>query len=307
MKLLNIRNTLIFILLTASVSCETDADMGNAPPFKQKLIITGFISPSDTASYFDVVSNKKIFGELNTEEPLGPLSGTISDGTATADFIPSGNGLKITCDKMQIKHGSTYQIKIHSSNGLNAESICTVPGKNDFTIEADTFSIRTNYNDYNPNHPDEYYRKTEFRVRFDDVPAEENYYRVFGIVRGYFTYVYQSRISKFISIRYVPFDKEFLSDNGLDGKNIILTTNEKYNNYNDLFSGQCDSMVLKIYLYNTEKSYYLFHKSLADYNDGENPFAESSPVYSNITGGSGIFTSYTVDSLIIKFKKTIIR
>lgn len=307
MKLLNIRNSIIFILLAASVSCETDADMGNAPPFEQKLVITGFISPSDTESDFEVVSNKKIFGELNTEEPLGALSGTISDGAITADLVPSGNGLKITSDKMQIKNGFTYKLKIKSSNGLSAEAISTVPDKKSFAIEADTFSIRAKYNNYDPYHADVYYRKTEFRVRFDDVPAEENYYRVFGIAHGYFTYVYQNRISKYFSTRFVSFDKEFLSDNGLDGKSILLRTNEKYNNYNDLFSTQCDSMVLKIYLYNTEKSYYLFHKSLADYNDGENPFAESSPIYSNITGGSGIFTSYTVDSLIMKFKQTTLR
>lgn len=302
MKLLNFRYIIIFILLATLISCETDADMGNAPPFKQKLVITGFISPSDKVSYFDVVTNKKIFGELNTEEPLGPLTGTISDGITTADLDTSGKGLKIGSEKMQIKYGSTYLIKIHSSNGLNAEATSTVPVKNSFSIEVDTFSLKAKYDMYDPYHAGQDYTRIEFRVSFADVPAEENYYRIFGLARGYFTYTYQNSTRKYISTRYVPFDKEFFSDNGMDGKNIILRTDDKYYNYNDLFSAQCDSMILKIYLYNTEKSYYLFHKSLAAYNDGENPFTESSPIYSNINGGSGVFTSYTVDSLVVRYK-----
>jgi len=122
------------------------------------------------------------------------------------------------------------------------------------------------------------------------------------MITGYLTYRSGNRIVKYINSNYVQFDKEFFSDKGFDGMDIIRRTGSDFDLYNNYFSAEGDSVVLKVYLLNTEKSYYLFHKSLADYEDGENPFAESSPVYSNISGGSGIFTSYTVDSLVVKYK-----
>jgi hypothetical protein len=63
-----------------------------------------------------------------------------------------------------------------------------------------------------------------------------------------------------------------------------------------------DSAFIKIYLLNTEKSYYLYQKSLEDYKSGEDPFTEVTPVYSNIDGGLGIFTSFTIDSLIYRLR-----
>jgi len=83
------------------------------------------------------------------------------------------------------------------------------------------------------------------------------------------------------------------------GKQLSLPT---IYSYRPFFESPHDSLVVKIYIYNLEKSYYLYHKSLDDYNDGANPFSEATPVYSNITGGLGIFTSYTIDSLIVKYK-----
>jgi hypothetical protein len=35
---------------------------------------------------------------------------------------------------------------------------------------------------------------------------------------------------------------------------------------------------------------------------GENPFSKATPVYSNVNGGFGIFTSYTIDSLAVRLK-----
>jgi hypothetical protein len=34
----------------------------------------------------------------------------------------------------------------------------------------------------------------------------------------------------------------------------------------------------------------------------ENPFSEATPAYSNVNGGFGIFTSYTIDSFAVRLK-----
>lgn len=281
-----------------SVACETDVDLVNAPVFKQRLVVTSFISPSDSVSYFRVTSNIKIYGELHTEEPLGLLSGSISDGLNEVELDTCKIGLKLNHEKMQIQYGKTYKLKVSSENGLKAEAECTVPSRKTFAIEADTFSVLKKYPDYYTPYPGvNYYRAMDFRVTFSDLPGEENYYRVFGKFIGYYKNLNPER--NFTISNYLTFNEEFISDKGRDGNSIVLRTE---NNHSNLFPPTLDSMFLKIYLYNTEKSYYLFHKSLKDYNDGENPFSEASPVFSNIFGGFGIFTSYAIDSLVVRLK-----
>ncbi|MCX6253665.1 MAG: DUF4249 domain-containing protein [Bacteroidia bacterium] len=280
----------MLLSMLGSASCETDVEMVNAPEFKQKLVIAGFISPSDEISYFRVTSNRKLYGELNTEEPLGLISGSISDGLNEVALDTCRTGMMLNHEKMQISFGKSYKIKISNAGGLYAEAKCTVPSRRTFKIEADTFSVLREMDQFGP-YPGDTYRSIDFRVSFTDIPGEENFYRIYGKIRGY------SRT--WDGTGYLVFnDDDVISDKGMDGKSIILRTEQNYSEY---FSSP-DSLFVKIYLFNTEKSYYLFHKSLKDYNDGENPFTEASPVFSNITGGFGIFTSYTVDSLVVRLK-----
>jgi hypothetical protein len=279
-----------FIIMLFSVACETDVDLVNAPVFKQRLVITSFISPSDNISYFRVTSNLKIYGELHTEEPLGLLSGTISDGVNEVALDTCKTGLKLNHENMQIQYGKTYKLKVSSENGLKAEAECTVPARKTFIIEADTFSVPIVMPEWGP-YPGYSYRSIDFKVNLTDIPGEENFYRIYGKIRGY--------SKSWQGTGYLSFDnEEFISDKGMDGKIFILSTEQNFSH----FFVSTDSLFLNIYVFNTEKSYYQFHKSLMDYNDGENPFSEASPVFSNITGGFGIFTSYTIDSLVVRLK-----
>lgn len=288
MQLNRIKYIIVLLSLLVSYSCETDVGLVNAPEFKQKLVISAFISPSDNISFFRVTSNKKLYGELNTEEPLGLLSGSISDGLNEVALDTCKIGLKLSHEKMQIEYGKTYMLRVSCEKGLTAEAICTVPDKKIFLMEVDTFSI-IKEDQYSPYQG--IYRSLNLKAKFSDLPDEENFYRIFGSFRSY---------SKFYTgTGYITFDNEFISDKGMDGEKIASTMSEYFGH---LYSSAKDSLFVNIYLYNTEKSYYLFHKSLKDYNDGENPFTEASPVYSNINGGFGIFTSYTIDSLVVRLR-----
>ena len=273
-----------------TAACETGVNYVETPEFLQKLVITAFISPSDRISYFRVTSNRKLYGELNTEEPLGLLSGTLSDGTNEVALDTFRYGLKLNREKMQIQYGKTYKIRVTNEKGLNAEAECTVPDKKNFVMEVDTFSVIRNMGPYGP-YPDVTYRSLEFKVSFTDVPGEENFYRLYGKTLSYG--------NDWMGSDYLIFNDNYIvSDKGMDGKSIILKTEQSPRG----FFSTPDSMIVNIYLYNTEKSYFSYQKSLEGYEDGENPFIEASPVFSNITGGFGIFTSYTIDSLVVRLK-----
>ena len=287
-----IKYRLSLLVIIISLACEREADYLKLPEFEQKLVITSFISPSDTVSYFFVSSNKNIFGEQNTEEPLGSLAGYLSNGISKVTLDTIKNGFRISREKMPIDYGKTYRLKISNDHGLSLEASCTVPPKRNFTIKADTFSVLLQ----SPEPLIYTFRSTEFFLTINDIAGEENFYRISGRVIDYYTNQITGTTN--IIINDSGFEGEFFTDKGMDGKEIIQKTNLR----SSVDHYSCDSAFLEIALFNTEKSYYLYHKSLDNYNDGKNPFTEATPVYSNITGGLGVFTSYTVDTLVIRIK-----
>jgi uncharacterized protein (DUF1919 family) len=91
-------------------------------------------------------------------------------------------------------------------------------------------------------------------------------------------------------------ESEFFNDEKQDGKRI-------YANSLTVFEPErSDSSFLVFYLLSTDKDYYTYHQSLNKYSGGEDPFTETSPVYSNVSGGLGIFAAYTIDSITLRIK-----
>jgi hypothetical protein len=294
MKTIRIKYCFSLLLIISSIACEREVTDVKLPQFEQKLAITSFISPADTISYFFVSSNQRIFGELNSTEPMGNLTAFISDDSNEVELDSSRTGFKISKNKMPIKYGKTYKLQVLSDKGLAAEATCTVPAKKSFYLKADTFSVIRQYPGGPPGGAS--YRSLDAKVTFLDFPGEENYYRLLGKVTGYYSNPVHG--TTWVSSNYVTYEKEYLVDTGMDGKEIVQRTINNLMHY----TVSCDSAFVKIYLFNTEKNYYLYHKSLENYNNGENPFAEITPVFSNITSGLGIFAAYTVDSLVFRLK-----
>ncbi len=294
MKLRFIKYCIFILINILLIGCEKDVKTVDLPLFKQMLAIASFISPSDSVSYVFVSSNQRLYGELN-EENTGNISGTISDGSNEVSLDTVQNGLIFSREKMQIQYGKTYTLKLISDIGLSAEAYCSVPGKKEFNMSVDTFFVELNNVQINDSifHV---YCLNVFTISFSDFQGEDNFYRLTGNITTYKTNpgtgeIYQSKGKIYM-------DKEFYTDNGMDGKRISLS--ERSGGYST-FSIE-DSAFLTMYLFNTEKSYYMYHTSLENYNSDENPFSEVTPVYSNIKGGLGIFTSYTVDSVVYRIK-----
>jgi hypothetical protein len=284
--------SILLAILFFSSACEREATNIILPEFTHRLSITSFLSPTDTISYVFVSSNQRIYGELNSKEVTGILTAFISDGSREIALDTSNNGFIIRHDQMDIKYGITYKLRVISDIGLSAEAISTVPVKRNFFLKADTFSILEQY----PNWPAE--RIFYTTATFTDYPGEDNYYKLFEVSTSYYTDSETGKVLK-SSSSYTLFRKSFFTDNGLDGKEISQRTEGTNSGY---YSSGPDSVFMKIYLLNTEKSYYQFHQSLLNYDDGTVPFSEVSPLFSNINGGLGIFSAYTVDSIVIRIK-----
>lgn len=274
-------------LITALLaSCDKEVDIVKLPEFVQQLVINSFISPVDTVSYITISTNRRIFGELNYEEDPGNLTATLSNGSREITLDTTTQGFKFCPGDMAIEKGKTYTLKVKSDKGLFAEASCTVPYNRRVEIEVDTFSRTSNFPDM-PN-----FKAYLADIYLMDYAGEENYYRLFG---EQVSYSANSGPLPYFNPFYELGAKGF-SDIGRDGKRLLINTVNYYN------SSSIDSSFIKLKIMYTDKSYFIYHKSLDNYSNDENPFAEISPVFSNIKGGLGIFAAYTVDSLILRLK-----
>lgn len=274
------------LVLFTSVSCERDVELVKLPEFKQRLVISSFISPGDIVSYITISSNRRVFGELNINETPGNLTGFLSDGSREIKLDTIKTGFKFFPADMQIEDGKTYTLRVLSDKGLSAEASCTVPFRRKIEIEADTFMRVVSY----PGMPA--LKRMMADIFLYDYQGEDNYYRIFGE-----QYLYDEKMSHPPLINhFYSIGENCFSDKGLDGKRILINTIPVSDPV--LY----DSSFLKFTVYFTDKAYYLFHLSLSNYSSDENPFTEISPVFSNITGGLGIFSAYTTDSVLVRIK-----
>lgn len=279
---------IIFPVLSAILfGCETEATDIRVPEFEQKLVVTGFISPSDDISYFSVSSNWELYGVINTKHSVGNLKGTITDGINTALLDTCRIGLKLDQKKLKIEYGKTYHLKIENDHGLAAEAACQVPEKRDFIINLDTAWTTRKYSWDNE-------KTLKLKIAIRDNPGEKNYYTV-EVTGGAWG---RTPLGSHFGVQ-VGVEPGYLikSDKGFDGEEINWEADTGLQEGMDY-----DSASYKICLYHTEESYFLYHSSLFRYEHDSNPFAEATPVYSNIKNGLGVFTSYTVDSVIFRLK-----
>lgn len=282
-----IKSTLLLIIMTLSAGCEKNIKDGLVPEFEPKLVVMSFITPGDSVSYVNIMGNTPIFGEKHWIQDYGKITGYISDGNRKANFRTNQFGFYFNRNDIQVEAGKTYAIRVISDKGYEAEGITTVPDDYDFDIKVDTFTVTMTDHGYT--------RKVrKFNAEFSDQPGKENYYRIMAVQMTYYNYPGQG---PHIAMQKINLEKNMFNETNMNTEGKITVSS---NTNNDFYKS--DSSLLKIFLINCDKSYYLYHKSLDNYSDNDNPFTEASPVYSNISGGLGIFTSYTIDSLIFRLK-----
>jgi len=287
---MKLNNSMIFLtgnIILLLASCTKDVINVKLPDFEKKLVLSSFISPDLKYNELTLGCTKSDFGKLSAPEPPGKVSVSVSDGTNEVRIdtmlVDSNYFNRIRIRNMQFSDGKSYKIRVDNDEGLTAEASCTIPVRRDFHIEVDT-SVLLSSNPWSG----EKYSTTTAKISLTDFPGESNYFRLIFSVNG---------------IQFVtPVEDVVISDKGRDGEKILLqsitfypvTTNSTY---------ETDSAFLRIYLLNTNKAYYDYHKSFYTTTMGNTgPFTEPSPLYSNVSNGVGIFAAYTVDSLIFRLK-----
>jgi hypothetical protein len=291
---------LVVLILTLFSSCTSDSDL-EVPDYKAKLVIHSFISPSDSFVRVNVSTTINIYGKLQNYPLNLPVKVSFIDGDKILSLSPSDNSGTYSV-LYHVQPGKEYQLKAVCEGYPDVSATCTVPLSNDFSISVDTLMNKETID--NSGIDPVTVKRDKAVVEFTDVPDQTNYYKIFCKGVSYFKKTYNSLADSAVYTfrQDTEEDEEYknsklISDHLIDGKVIISSFI-----CSELFYSNKDSFKIEGLLLETDVHYFKYHSSLLKYEGSDNPFVEFSGLYSNISGGYGIFGAYTIHKKVFRGK-----
>ncbi len=262
---------LFAVTLFSCNSMITDVD---GPKTKPKLVVYSYLKPGHDTTYVTVTQSKPLYTtQPSSNDGLIVIDNAgvkISDGNQTKTLLFDYSTKKYFTTDIEIEAGKTYWLEVVSPSGDKASAHCTIPFKPVPTLEI--LGVET--------HPEDPTQK-RISFRFADGPGEGDLYRLNAL----FTTHYDPWSEETFSYP-VPMmnNEEFINDKGRDGEFYTYKTNWIYLGFQE------DSHVT-IAITIIDENYYNYHRSIYNFQ-GDNPFSEPTPIFSNIDGGLGVFAGY---------------
>lgn len=279
------KSLLVAFAVLTLLSCDTDVTQDYTIPYAEHLVLESFISPQDTLIQVRVMKTAPSIGKkIGQTGLISDARVELSNGTRTVTlpFVTdtgtqlNGNGVgrlrgyQLKTSEFPIEAGRTYTLRASVPSGLSAQARCTVPTRN---VDPSQVDIKrgTTSQDGRP--------RPTIQVRVKDVVGMTNRYfvTIFRINE------HKNNLGKLIQNRY-PAQTDYLSDNNRDGDWLSSQKISLYVNTNERF---------ELFVATTDIPYYEYNTTIQKHQDAQgNPFAEPQPVYSNVSGGLGVFAAY---------------
>jgi len=260
---------LSFFLFSCNSFFESDVDI---PAEKPKLVVYSYLTAEDDTIKLSVQYSKPIYTVTNyyTEfyPPVTDATVKISDGSTTINLVYDAYQRKYVSAEMQVMAGKTYSLEVTTPRSERVTASCTVPASEVPVIEITSVENDPTYN---------FNKIINFRLR--DIPGKGHFYRV--LIAQIYSYPGLPEFPPYIYNVPLETGEEYFSDANKDGEYFIFKAVVQ-----DL--GEDD--YLTFYTSITDEHYFNFHKSVLGFQ-GDNPFSEPTPVYSNIEGGLGVFAA----------------
>lgn len=263
-------------LLSVFTGCENMVSDVDAPEAAEKLVVTSFISPDMPSINVNVFRSRPLYSRtINSGEyPAARKAQVIiSNGTSsvTIPFDEEFNCFRIRQTEMEIIRGNTYKITVRDGE-LSAYAECKVPS---FPLpEIEVVSVDSTLdNDFGQ-------LLYHVNLRFKDSVGQGQFYHVTA------SSIYTDEFGSNPTLYELGFSRgePYLSDKNKDGNYFTFTTNDIYPSGNKKLQ-----LIFTIGI--TDENYYKYHKAVSGF-EGDNPFSEPSPMYSNVQGGLGVFAAY---------------
>ena len=275
-------------------ACEKEATGIKLPESNSKLVVTGFISPQDTAVNVEVIRSTPAFGSRSVGPPfVSDALVTLSDGDRTVTLPrrgEHGGWYFVDTQAMPVVAGRTYTLRVSVPAGESLEASCTVP-EAPAPPELAYDSLST---------PDNNAPRYTLRMSWPDPTGPENYYRPSAEVRTVLT-ENVDRPPPIPLTQPVYWEADELTDDKAADGGMLYSSRGTF-----WFGGLSEynpKQYLVGQLLHVDRHYYLYHRSLRNAGRSQdNPFAEPVLVYSNVTGGLGVFAAYNRASAEIRLR-----
>jgi hypothetical protein len=273
---------LYLILLLALASCERDANI-EVPAIDPMISVTCFISPQDTVLIAHITRVNPLFGDEGSGNnyEIHNAEVTLSDGntTATLQYDELLGYYRGPITQLAILPGETYYLRIEANGYPTLTASTTVPLEQPTELTATVDDLGFVSNSF----------ESSFVLTVDlawnDIEANDSYFR--GVISFTDTIDYDGilQIDHYDVVNFL--DEDELPNQG--------RIEQKHTG--SIFAYNIEEPEqFKFHLLNCNKDYYEFHKSVENINYGS-PFSEPSLIYSNTSGGLGVFGAYQKSSI----------
>ena len=269
-------------LLAILPACEKDITDKVNIDLKPQLVVSAFISPQDTVLRVKVSQSEPVIGTypVNQDPAVSNATVQLAQGDRTVRFAYNPNFRVYEADPaaLPILPGQTYALTVTTPNGYAVAATSTVPDTAGIRISGLKHTVRrvTQSDGYA-------YDEHTFSYQWQDAPGRENFYHVFA--EREFRDPQQG--NTYWQVLYN--EKNYFTDDRQDGQ--LLAAAVDYQTFES--QPNPEPHFLHVYVAVTDRDYYLYHQSVEKQQQTEdNPFAEPVLIYTNVTGGLGVFAAY---------------
>ncbi|MBN1339799.1 MAG: DUF4249 domain-containing protein [Bacteroidales bacterium] len=265
-------------------ACESVVDDVDLSGIQPKLVVFSYLSPQTDTLVVRVSLSRTLNEPAQYYEPKWIEDASVTfHGPAQTPvalvFDPVHYHYYASLEGIDIIAGREYGLRVSTPGGYSAEASCRIPLPNNTIRLTKLDSVI-----------EEEYKEYRLRIEFDDPSGEPDYYRILA-----FATVVQS----------FPGEPEYESEQPVsfrDGENLIDATESDGKTFvleGEVYAGWYDPSFtqrlkgIRLMLLSTDETYYLFHRSLENYQ-GDDPFWEPVIIYSNIPDGLGVFAAFNI-------------
>lgn len=256
------------LILIVFASCRKEANI-KLPVTKSLPVIYSFICPEDSLIRVKVTASQPLYQNTGTDiyVSVNNAQVVISGEQGNKEFIYNANTeyYELKSAVYSLIPGKVYKLKVTTASGDVAMAETQIPLE---LIPIDKVTYETILE-----------QQTEIKnikLSFTDPVSSKNFYNLsFATVQ----------VGQFLDTLYNETGIRTLHDDVNKNGEYTTLSGRYYTFIEDTVS------ILDAYLLNCTAAYYKYHLSLQNYS-GDNPFSEPSLIYSNVTGGYGVFASF---------------
>ncbi|MDD2412282.1 MAG: DUF4249 domain-containing protein [Bacteroidales bacterium] len=271
---------LLIIVICGFQSCTKEVFV-EIPDNDPKLVVFSYLSPSRDSIQITVSRSVPLNHVIDYEESLIVSDAVVELRAENADWVrllfhEGEDVYRISRNDFPVEQGRKYFLRVSANSFKTVESSIVIPFYSDINLSF----LKVENSSGNGENSIKYF------LKFQDVGGVPNYYGFQAWVNMYYGESGNTGVAK--QDLYMDGFSWVMSDYVFDGKEKVIAFSSYY--FGDGNIG--DTLFVKVL--QTDSHFYHFHSSLESfgYSDG-NPFAEPSPIYTNIQNGLGCFAGYS--------------